>query len=93
MSENGHRELPEAFVLSPTERKRATSRSAEVSVQGLRDFEADPTLGPAAATALRCVEERGADPRLLLLVIEAAEEGLWWQSDSPDAERKRRARA
>jgi hypothetical protein len=92
MSENGHRELPEAFVLSTTERKRAASRSVEVSVQGLRDLERDPTLGHAAATALRCVEERGADPRLLLLVIEAAEEGLWWQSETADAERSRARR-
>jgi hypothetical protein len=85
--------LAEAFVLSPTERRqRAHSRSAEVSMQGLRDLVDDELLGPAAREALRCVEGAGADPRLMLLVLEAADEGDFRLSDSPDAERQRRAR-
>jgi hypothetical protein len=65
--------LAEAFVLAPS--KRRAQRSAEVSLQGLRELVEDELLGPAAREAIRCVEQAGADPRLMLLVIEAADEG------------------
>jgi hypothetical protein len=84
--------LAEGFVLTAAERRKAPSRSEEVSLEGLRQLVDDPHLGPAAKTALRCVEEQGADPRLMLLVIESAEEGIWWHSDSMDAVRERRER-
>lgn len=61
----------------PTPSRKTRARSEELSLEGLREFtlDSDPQIAAAAATALRCVEAADADPRLMLLVIEAAVEG------------------
>jgi hypothetical protein len=69
--------MREAFVLPAAKRKKAASRSAEVSLEGIQELVDDEQFGPAARTALRCIEERGADPRLMLLVLESAQEGFF----------------
>lgn len=65
------------YLLPAAKRRQLTRRSPEVCLEALRDLVGDDYLGPAARTALRCIEEREADPVLMLLVLEAAEEGYW----------------
>jgi hypothetical protein len=66
--------VKDGYLLPAAARRKIHSRSAEVSLEEIRELVDDDYLGPAARTALRCVEERGADPRLMLLVLESAQE-------------------
>jgi hypothetical protein len=79
------------YLLTAAQRRRLDRRSRELSVAGLRELVDDDYAGKAARTALRCVEERGADPRLLLLVIESAQEGYFEPRPKPERDRQRRA--
>jgi hypothetical protein len=85
-------ELREGFVLPFAKRRKETSRSVEVSLEGIGELVADELLGPAARTALRCIEERGADPRLMLLVLESAQEGFFAPVSEQEYEAQRYAR-
>lgn len=82
--------LADGYLLAPSERRKATSRSEEVSMEGLRELVDDVHLGPAARTAIECVEKRGADPRLMLLLLEKAQEGFF-SPDKPERDRQRYA--
>jgi hypothetical protein len=84
--------LREGFPLPAAKRRKAASRSAEVSLEGIRELVDDEQFGPAARTALRCIEERGADPRLMLLVLESAQEGFFAPVSDQDYEAQRYAR-
>ena len=65
------------YLLDAATRRKAPSRSEEVSMEGLRELVDDDHLGPAARTAIACVEQKGADPRLMLLLLEQAQEGYF----------------
>lgn len=56
-----------ARILAAEERRR------QAAIDGLYELLDDEHLGAAARTALDCVQ-RGADPVMLLLLIEAAQE-------------------
>lgn len=49
----------------------------DAAIVRLRELEADDHVGPAATTALYCVDEHRADPRTLLVVIERAADGYF----------------
>lgn len=53
-----------------------------VALRILREYATDDKLGPAANTALDCVTAFGADPRMLVAVIEAAAHGFDWRTAS-----------
>lgn len=54
----------------------------------LRQLTADPVVGEAAELALYLVDWRGADPRLLLAVIERAKDG-WPHLTKAERDRQR----
>lgn len=64
-------------VLSPADQRKAERRDREESMAGLLELLTDDFLGPVAATAIDCVTERGADPRLMLLLLEKMQEGYF----------------
>jgi hypothetical protein len=82
----------DGYLLSAAQRRKLHRRSRRFAHEGLRELVDDECLGPAARTALRCVDERGADPRLMLLVIEACEEYVGPVSKQ-ERDRQRNARA
>jgi hypothetical protein len=83
--------LSEGWVLPAKALAKKQRRDRGTSLQGLHELVDDERLGHAARTAIRCVEERDADPRLLLLVIEAAEEGYFGSPGRLSAERREEA--
>jgi hypothetical protein len=52
-----------------------TPRPTEQALEELHELVDDVHLGPVAETALSCVALHGADPRMLLAAIEAAQDG------------------
>lgn len=81
--------LREGFLLPAAARRKAESRSEEVSLEGLRELVDDDYLGPAAKTAIECVEQRGPDPRLMLLLLEKAQEGYFEPVNKAEYDRQR----
>lgn len=69
--------LQDGYLLPAAARRKLLARSEEVSLEGLHELVDDDHLGPAARTAIECVEQRGADPRLMLLLLEQAQEGYF----------------
>jgi hypothetical protein len=67
-----------------------TPRSPEVCLEALRELVDDPRLGPVAETALTCVALHGADPGMLLAVIEAAQDGGVVSPGKAERDRQRR---
>jgi hypothetical protein len=81
-------ELQEGFILPPATRRKMLARSAEVSMEGIRELVDDQLLGLPAKVALRCIEAGTADPRTMLLVLEAMQEG-YFAPTKPERDRQR----
>ena len=78
------------FPLPGSYRRRRDKRTRQEALAGLHELVDEPGVGLAAREGLRCVQERNADPRLMLLIIEAAQEG-YFDGDKSERDRQRYA--
>lgn len=82
---NGTFPLPKSF------KSRRDARTWEQALDGLLELADDPQVGLAAREALRILESGQGDPRLLLLIIEAAMEGYFDPVSAQEYDRQRYA--
>lgn len=79
--------LNSTFPLPASFKSRRDRRTWEQALDGLLELVDEPGVGAAAREALRILESGQGDPRLLLLIIEAAMEGYF--DPQPKSERER----
>ena len=80
------------YMLNAAQKRKLQRRRRDESLAGLHELIADEYVGSAAQTALRCVKEKNADPRLMLLLLEAALEGFFGPTPAEVAQRQAAAR-